>query len=108
GLPRVLRAGRRGDRPVSAAWFAHLWRAYRWRLALITLALVAWGTLLPIIFDAFGEQFQTLMDSGAIPAQFAQFGGGDIFSLAGSVALGFVHPIAVGLILVFAVGFAGA
>lgn len=48
------------------------------------------------------------MESGAIPSQFAQFGGGDIFSLAGSVSLGFIHPIAVGLGLVFAVGFAGA
>jgi ABC-2 type transport system permease protein len=93
---------------VSAAWFGHLWRAHRWRLAVVALALVAWGSLLPIIFDAFGEQFQALMDSGAIPAQFAQFGGGDIFSLAGSVSLGFIHPIAVGLLLVFAVGFAGS
>ena len=48
------------------------------------------------------------MDSGIIPTQFAQFGGGDIFSLTGSVALGFIHPIAVGLLLVFAVGFPAA
>jgi ABC-2 type transport system permease protein len=93
---------------MSAAWFGHLWRAHRWRLGLVAIALVAWGSLLPIIFDAFGEQFQTLMDSGAIPSQLAQFGGGDIFSLAGSISLGFIHPIAVGLMLVFAVGFAGS
>lgn len=93
---------------MSRAWFVHLWRAHRWRVALVTVALAAWGALLPIIFDAFGEQFQALMDSGVIPSQFAQFGGGDIFSLTGSVALGFVHPIAVGLVLVFAVGFAGS
>ena len=47
-----------------------------------------------------------MFESGAIPQQLAQFGGGDIFSLAGAVALGFVHPIAVGLLLVFAIGFA--
>jgi ABC-2 type transport system permease protein len=93
---------------VSAAYFAHLWRANRWRLAIVTIALAIWGAILPIVFDAFGAQFEALMDSGVIPSQFAQFGGGDIFSLAGSVSLGFIHPIAVGLGLVFSVGFAGA
>jgi ABC-2 type transport system permease protein len=78
------------------------------RLAVVSAALLLWGTLLPIIFDAFGTQFQGLFDSGALPSQFAQFGGGDIFSLTGAVALGFVHPIAVGLNLVFAVGFAAS
>jgi ABC-2 type transport system permease protein len=93
---------------VSGAYFGHLWRANRWRLAIVALALAIWGAILPIVFDAFGAQFEDLMESGAIPTQFAQFGGGDIFSLAGSVSLGFIHPIAVGLGLVFAVGFAGA
>ncbi len=93
---------------MSAAYFGHLWRANRWRLAIVALALAVWGAILPIVFDAFGAQFEDLMESGAIPSQFAQFGGGDIFSLAGSVSLGFIHPIAVGLGLVFAVGFAGA
>lgn len=93
---------------MSAAYFGHLWRANRWRLAIVALALAVWGAILPIVFDAFGAQFEDLMESGAIPSQFAQFGGGDIFSLAGSVSLGFMHPIAVGLGLVFAVGFAGA
>lgn len=90
---------------MSRAWFGHLWLAHRWRLALVAVALAAWGALLPIIFDAFGEQFQAIMDSGIIPPQFASFGGGDIFSLTGSVSLGFIHPIAVGLLIVFAVGF---
>ncbi len=93
---------------MSGAYFGHLWRANRWRLAIVALALAIWGAVLPIVFDAFGAQFEDLMESGAIPSQFAQFGGGDIFSLAGSVSLGFIHPIAVGLGLVFAVGFAGA
>ena len=75
---------------------------------IVAIALVAVGSLLPIIYDAFGEQFEELMDSGAHPEQFTQFGGGDIFSLTGSVALGFIHPFAVGLNLVFAVGFAAA
>ncbi|MDH4142150.1 MAG: ABC transporter permease [Chloroflexota bacterium] len=93
---------------MNRAYFTHVWRANRWRLAIVAIALAAWGALLPIVFDAFGAQFQALIDSGIIPSQFARFGGGDIFSLAGSVALGFVHPIAVGLALVFSVGFAAA
>lgn len=93
---------------MNRALLAHTWRANRWRLLIVAVALFVWGTVLPIIFDSFGAQFQQFFDSGVIPPQFAQFGGGDIFSLAGSVALGFVHPIAVGLNLVFSVGFAAA
>lgn len=88
--------------------FGHTWRANRGRLAIVAVALTLWGALLPIIFDAFGAQFQELQESGIIPEAFSQFGGGDIFSLTGSVALGFIHPIAVGLVLVFAVGFAAS
>jgi ABC-2 type transport system permease protein len=93
---------------VNVALFVHTWRAYRVRLLIVTLGLVLWGVILPVIYDSFGVQFQQMLDSGLIPPQFAQFGGGDIFSLTGSVALGFVHPIAVGLNLVFAVGFCAA
>ena len=64
--------------------------------------------MLPVIYAAFGEQFESMMDSGLIPEEFTNFGGGDVFSLAGSVALGFIHPIAVGLNLVFALGFAAS
>lgn len=91
---------------MNLALLAHTWRANRARLVVVTVALAFWGMLMPIIFDAFGTQFQEIMATGAFPTQFAEFGGGDIFSLTGSVALGFVHPIAVGLNLVFAAGFA--
>ena len=93
---------------MNRAYLAHVLRANRLRLLLVAIGLIVWGSLLPIIYDAFGEQFRSIMDSGIIPPQFAQFGGGDIFSLTGSVALGFIHPFAVALNLVFAVGFAGA
>jgi ABC-2 type transport system permease protein len=93
---------------MNGALFIHTWRAYRVRLLIVTAALLVWGNFLPIIYDAFGEQFRDMMDSGLIPPQMAELGGGDIFSLTGSVALGFVHPISVGLNLVFAVGFCAA
>ena len=43
-----------------------------------------------------------------MPEQFARFGGGDVFSLPGSIALGFIHPIAIILTSVFAVGFSAS
>jgi ABC-2 type transport system permease protein len=91
---------------VNRTLLAHTWRANRLRVAVVTIALAIWGSLMPVVFDAFGTQFQDLFESGAFPPQFSQFGSGDIFSLTGAVALGFVHPIAVGLVLVFALGFA--
>jgi hypothetical protein len=96
---------------MNLALFIHTWRANRTRVLVVAVALAIWGTFLPIIYDSFGSTFQDIFDSGAFPpqlAQFAQFGGGDIFSLSGSVAIGFIHPIAVGLNLVFAVGFTTA
>ena len=90
---------------MNRALFAHTWRANRLRLLIVTIALFGWGALLPIVYDAFGEQFEQMMESGLIPDEFTNFGGGDVFSLTGSVALGFVHPLAVGLCLVFALGF---
>ncbi len=93
---------------MNVALFGHTWRANRTRLLIVAVALGIWGSLLPIIYDSFGASFKDILDSGAFPPQFAQFGGGDIFSLTGSVAIGFIHPIAVGLNLVFAVGFTTA
>src|SRR4051812_16116552 len=84
------------------------WRALTIRVLLISIALAVWGFLMPVIYSQFGSQFKSLFESGAFPKQLANFGGGDIFSLAGSIALGFVHPISVALVSVFAVGFASS
>ncbi len=84
------------------------WRAQRVRLLVASIALAVWGFFLPLIYGAFGQQFRALFESGAIPKQFANFGGGDIFTLSGSIALGFIHPIAIIVVCVFAVGFSTA
>jgi len=84
------------------------WRFQRVRLALVCIALAVWGFLLPIIYARFGSQFSALMNSGLLPEQFAKFGGGDVFSLSGTIALSFIHPIAIILTSVFAIGFASA
>jgi ABC-2 type transport system permease protein len=95
---------------MNLRFFARTLAAQRVKLLVVMLALAAWGALMPIVYASFGQDFKALLDSGAlpIPEQLTQFGGGDIFSLSGSIALGFIHPLAVALLCVFAVGFAAA
>jgi ABC-type transport system involved in multi-copper enzyme maturation permease subunit len=88
--------------------FRQTWRSQRLRLTLVSIGLVIWGILLPVIYAQFGSQFQALMESGVFPEEFARFGSGDIFSLPGSIALSFIHPIAIILTSVFAVGFSSS
>jgi ABC-2 type transport system permease protein len=83
-------------------------RAQRTKLLAVSLGLAGWGFVLPIVYATYGSQFRGLLDSGVIPRELTQFGGGDIFSLKGSIALGFIHPIAVALDSVFAIGFAAS
>ncbi len=82
------------------------WQSNALRLVVICLALAAWGSLGPIIYSQFGATFRELVESGVLPEAMTNFGGGDVFSLPGSIALGFVHPIAIILLSIFAVGFA--
>ena len=88
--------------------FRQTWRSQRLKLAVVSTALAVWGFLLPVIYARFGSQFRAIMDSGIFPEQFAKFGGGDIFSLPGSIALSFIHPISIILTSVFSVGFSAA
>jgi ABC-2 type transport system permease protein len=88
--------------------FRHILRGQRVRLPLIALALVGWGFLMPTIFRQFGVLYQQLLEQFPMMRQFANFGGTDLSSLAGYVGLGFVHPIAVALVSVFAVGLGSA
>jgi ABC-2 type transport system permease protein len=93
--------------------FVRTLQAQRSKLLIVVVALVIWGVLMPLIYaqlidTPLGAQFKRMIDSGLFPAQFTQFGGGNIFTLSGSIALGFIHPIAVALVCVFALGFAAA
>jgi len=90
---------------VNRALFGQTWRAQRVKLTIVSTALAVWGFLMPVIYARFGAQFRAVLESGMLPAQFAKFGGGDIFTLSGSVALGLIHPIAIILTSVFSVGF---
>ena len=90
---------------MSRTLFAHTWRSQRTKLLIVCVAIAAWSTFLPVIYQSFGVQMKALVDSGVIPKQLTQFGGGDVFSLGGAVALGYVHPISIILLSVFAIGF---
>ena len=93
---------------MNAALFRHTWRTQWIKLTLVSVALASWGFVTPLVYARFGSQFKVLMESGVFPEEFARLGGGDIFSLPGSIALSFIHPIALILTSVFAVGFSTA
>lgn len=88
--------------------FGHLWRSQRTKLAIVCVAMLAWSSFLPVIYKSFGQQMKALVDSGIIPKQLTNFGGGDVFSLPGAVAVGYIHPISIILISIFAIGFAAS
>lgn len=88
--------------------FRRTLRANAFRLVIITAAATAWGALMPLIYAQFGAQFKDLVNSGLIPEQLTNFGGGNLFTLPGAIAIGFIHPIALILTSVFAVGFTTA
>lgn len=93
---------------MNGALLRHAWRLQRAKLAIVSVALAVWGFLLPVVYARYGSQFTALLKSGLLPEEFASFGGGDVFSLAGSMALSFIHPVAIILTSVFAVGFPAA
>jgi ABC-2 type transport system permease protein len=93
---------------VNRTLFRRTLRANAFRLVIITAAATAWGALMPLIYAQFGSQFKDLVNSGLIPEQFTNFGGGNLFTLPGAIAIGFIHPIALILTSVFAVGFTTA
>lgn len=77
----------------------------RIRLIVCAVALLFWGAVLPLVYSAFGKTLKDAFANNPLLSQVAQFGGGDIFSLSGTIALGFIHPITLLLMGIFAVGF---
>ena len=63
------------------------------------------GRSLPVIYATFGKDVGEFIKGNALLSQFAQFGGGDLFSLPGAIALGFVHPFTLLLMGIVAIGF---
>jgi len=78
------------------------WQRARW--IIVTVAIFAWGVLIPVIYTAFSDAVRDLANSGAIPEELLSFGSGSFFSLPGAVTLGTQHPIALAMLGIFAVG----
>jgi ABC-2 type transport system permease protein len=92
------------SRVVSLPLLRRAWRAQRMRLAIVSLAIVAWAFLMPVVFATFGRQMAALLQADIIPKPFLRLLGSDPFSLEGAVALGWVHPIGIGLQVLLPIG----
>jgi ABC-type transport system involved in multi-copper enzyme maturation permease subunit len=79
-------------------------RWQRVRLAVVMLAGIGWGVLIPVIYGAFSDVMRDLANSGAIPSELLNFGSGSLFTLPGAMTLGLQHPLAIAMIGIFAVG----
>jgi ABC-2 type transport system permease protein len=90
---------------MNLAVLRHALRQNRLRLLVVIAALVGWGALMPVIYATFGVEMQEIIRQFPMMEQFTRFGGGNMFSLPGSIGLGFIHPFAIALLAVFAVGF---
>lgn len=90
---------------MNLAVLRHAFRQYRVRLIVVVAALTLWGILMPIIYATFGVTLRALIAQFPMIEQFSQFGGGNMFTLPGSIALGFIHPFAIALLCVLAVAF---
>ncbi len=96
---------------MSVVLLAHTFRSQRTKLLAVTAGLALWGSLFPIIYATFGAEFKQLVDSGAFGEMFevfSRFTGGNVFSLAATLSTGFIHPITIALVAVFAIGFPAA
>ena len=77
----------------------------RARIIVCAIGLLVWGAAMPLVYSAFGKSFSDFLSSNPLFKQFSQFGGGDVSSLGGYIGLGFIHPITLLLMGIFAVGF---
>jgi hypothetical protein len=63
---------------VNRALFVQTWRAQWVKVVLVCAALAIWGALMPTVYGAFGTQMRQFMDSGIVPKELFEFGGGNV------------------------------
>ena len=68
------------------------------------VAMLVWGAVLPLVYSSFGKTYGNFIKNNPMLSQFSQFGGGDLFSLAGAMAHALIHPFAIAVIGIIAVG----
>ena len=79
-------------------------RWQRVRLAVVVVAGIGWGLLMPIVYSQFSDVIRDMANSGAIPEELMNFGSGSLFTLPGTITLGFQHPLPIAMLAIFAVG----
>lgn len=84
--------------------FLQTLRWQRTRLLIVIVAGMAWGMIIPVIYDAFSDVIRDLANSGAFPEEMLSIGSGSLFTLPGSITLGLQHPLALSMLGIFAVG----
>ena len=89
---------------MSLRLFAQTLRWQRIRLVAVVVAAVAWGVIMPVIYDAFDDTIRDFANSGVFPEEMFNLGSGSLFSLPGTLTLGLQHPFALALLGIFAVG----
>lgn len=92
---------------MSAILLRRMLAANASRLLAVAVGMFAWGFVLPVVYATFGAELRRLVEGGYFANVFdllSAFGGGSIFSLDGSIAIGLVHPIPIALAAVFAIG----
>jgi ABC-2 type transport system permease protein len=90
---------------VNRALFGRTVAANRVRMLACGIGLLAWGAILPVMYATFGKDVASLIGSNPMFEQFSKFGGGDLFSLHGAMALGFIHPFTLLLVGIMAIGY---
>jgi ABC-2 type transport system permease protein len=90
---------------VNLPLFGRTMHANRNLLLAAGAAMIVWGAVLPVIFATFGKEIGTLFEGSPMLEQFARFGGGDLFTLEGTIALGFVHPFTLLILGIVAIGY---
>ena len=84
-----------------------LLRTWRWlasRTAIIGLAIVAWGWLMPFLYGQFSDLIREMVTSNPVFEQMSSFGSGNLFTLGGTLTLGVQHPLVISMFALFAVG----
>jgi ABC-2 type transport system permease protein len=89
---------------VNGRLFAQTLRWQRVRLLVVVVAGIAWGAVIPVIYNEFSDVIRDLANSGAFPEEMMNIGSGSLFTLPGSITLGLQHPLAIAMLGIFAVG----
>jgi ABC-type transport system involved in multi-copper enzyme maturation permease subunit len=89
---------------MTGALLRRSFAAHRVLIIACIAAMLVWGAVLPLVYSSIGKEYGAFIKNNPFLEQFSQFGGGDLFSLPGAMALGFIHPFAIVVCSVLAIG----